>query len=227
MRGSAFNRGMTSIFVLALLTAPSLEACGGPAYTPLTAPTTQTSPNAAHEETSATATSETGLSLTMSLTSTTYHPGEQVSVTIEEKNTLPKRNSVPVANKWPVQTPTLGPCGVLNYPFGISIMQGYHDAKSVSQATPLQLYDPHGTYSCSLILSGITSYDFQPASDIAAINTRDSAALLTMSMTSGLTAAGSWAGSPKATFSNFFPGTYTVVGTDEWGKLVTLHFVVS
>ena len=30
-----------------------------------------------------------------------------------------------------------------------------------------------------------------------------------------------------ATFSNFEPGVYTVVGGDEWGTLVIVHFTVT
>jgi len=46
-------------------------------------------------------------------------------------------------------------------------------------------------------------------------------------MTAKVTASGFWAGSrPNATFSNFIPGSYTVVGGDEWGALVILHFTI-
>jgi len=179
------------------------------------------------DQISATAISRNGLSLTLSLNSTTYHPGEQIFVTISEKNTLAIENNVPVANRWPVQCLNLGPCGTLNYPFGISILQGYYDAKSVVTINPLQLFDPNVAYHCPMILAGVTSYGFQPSSDIVAIYTSYDSEPWSINMTTKVTSAGFWTGSrPNATFSNFTPGIYTVVGGDEWGALVILHFTI-
>jgi hypothetical protein len=78
-----------------------------------------------------------------------------------------------------------------------------------------------------MILAGITFYDFRPSSDIAAIYTSYNTEPLSISMTAEVTSAGFWTGSPKATFSNFTPGIYTVVGGDEWDALVILHFTIS
>ena len=176
---------------------------------------------------SSTVISKYGLSLTLSLNSTIYHPGEQVTVAIHEKNTLATENNIPVANRWPVQGLNLGPCGTLNYPFGISILQGYYDAKDVVGAAPLQLFDPNVGYHCPMMLAGIVSYDFQPGSDIAVIHTSWDSEPWSINMTARVTSAGFWTGSrPNATFSNFTPGIYTVVGGDEWGALVILHFTI-
>jgi hypothetical protein len=175
---------------------------------------------------SSTVISRYGLSLTLSLNSTTYHPGEQISVTINEKNTLPVENNIHAANRWPVQGLKLGPCRTV-YPFGISILQGYYDAKSVSAITPLQLFDPNASYHCPPILAAV-SYDFKPWSDIAAIYTGYDSEPWSINMATKVTSAGFWTGSrPNATFSNFTPGIYTVVGGDEWGALVILHFTIS
>ena len=175
---------------------------------------------------SSTVVSKYGLSLTLSLNSTTYHPGEQIPITIDEKNTLPVENNIHAANRWPVQGLNLGPCGRLNYPFGISILQGYYDEKSVVAITPLQLFDPNASYYCPPILAAV-SYDFKPWSDIAAIYTGYDSEPWSINMATKVTSAGFWTGSrPNATFSNFTPGIYTVVGGDEWGALVILHFTI-
>jgi len=175
---------------------------------------------------SSTVISRYGLSLTLSLNSTTYHPGEQISVTIDEKNTLAIENNIHVANRWPVQGLNLGPCRTV-YPFGISILQGYYDAKSVVAITPLQLFDPNAAYHCPVYMAAV-SYDFQPWSDVAAIYTSYDCEPWSINMTTKVTSAGFWTGSrPNATFSNFTPGIYTVVGGDEWGALVILHFTIS
>jgi hypothetical protein len=238
---------------MAMLTVTIIVGCMTPTatatYTPITL-----------DQYSSTVISRYGLSLTLSLNSTTYHPGEQISVAIHEKNNLPIENNIHVANGWPVQGLSLSPCGTLGYPFGISILQGYYDAKSVVAITPLQLFDPNACYSCPAPV-GIVSYDFQPWSDIAAAYTiYDQSALyswpsifgidswnfqpwsdiaatyiilndgpsLSINMNNGITSAGFWTGSrPNATFSNFTPGIYTVIGGDEWGALVILHFTIS
>ena len=218
---SNINRNLILLIIsMVMLTATIIVRCTMPTptatYTPITL-----------DQYSSTVISRYGLSLTLSLNSTTYHPGEQISVTIDEKNTLPIENNIHAANGWPVQGLSLGPCGTLYYPFGISILQGYYDAKSVAAITPLQLFDPNAYYTCPAILAAV-SYDFQPWSDIAAIYTSYDFEPYSINMINEVTSAGFWTGSrPNATFSNFTPGIYTVVGGDEWGALVILHFTIS
>jgi hypothetical protein len=185
-------------------------------YTPITV-----------DQYSSTVISRYGLSLTLSLNSTTYHPGEQISVTINERNILPIENKIHAANRWPVQGLNLGPCGTLNYPFGISILRGYYDARDVAAITPLQLFDPNAAYHCPAILA-VIYYTFEPWSDTAAIYTGDGWEPDSINMTARVTASGFWTGSrPNASFSNFTPGIYTIVGGDEWGALVVLHFTIA
>jgi len=176
---------------------------------------------------SSTVISRYGLSLTISLNSTTYHPGEQISVNVEEKNILPTQNEVRAADRWPVHGLTLTPCGRLYYPFGISILQGYYDSENVTGVTPLELFDPNVVYTCPAIVAAV-SYDFQPWSASAAIYTSYELMPWSVNMTTRVTSQGFWTGSyPNATFSNFTPGIYTVVAGDEWGSLVVLHFTIS
>ncbi|HUI91067.1 MAG TPA: carboxypeptidase-like regulatory domain-containing protein [Chitinivibrionales bacterium] len=172
-------------------------------------------------QTSATASSGNGLSLTLTIGSVAYHSGDSISITIDEKNTLATENKANIANAWPIQGLTLQPC-VFNEPFGIAILQGYYDAKSVSSGIPLILFPP-GIYNCPAD-PVITNYDFQPSSDL----------------NYGIKLAGFWTGNLtlinsfpcanpvecNSTFNNFTPGIYTIVGGDEWGALVILHFTV-
>jgi hypothetical protein len=224
MRGK-FNLRFISVFVAlaalicaAVLLSASSEPTPTATYTSITL-----------DQYSSTVISKYGLSLTLSLNSTTYHPGEQIPVTINEKNVLPIENKIPAADEWPVQGLKLHFCGTFNYPFGISILQGYHDAKSVAAITPLQLFDPNAVYLCPAILAGVYyDYDFQPGSDVAVIYTSNSEPLW-INMTATVTSAGFWTvthGHPTWIFSNFTPGIYTVVGGDEWGALVILHFTI-
>jgi hypothetical protein len=206
---------MLIITIIVECTTPTPTAT----YTPITL-----------DQYSSTVISRYGLSLTLSLNSTTYHPGDQISVTIDEKNTLAIKNNIHGADAWPVQGLTLSPCGTLYYSFGISILQGYYDAKSAVAIAPLQLFDPNAMYSCpAMLAAAYYDFDFQPWSDVADIYTmHDLWPSFSISMTTNVTLAGFWSGSCcNATFSNFTPGIYTVIGGDEWGALVILHFTIS
>ena len=181
----------------------------------------------ATDQYSSTVISRYGLSLTLSLNSTTYHPGEEVSVSISEMNILPIRNKIHAADGWPVEGLTLTPCGTLSYPFGISFLQGYYDAEAVAAITPLQLFDPNAIYLCPAT-SAAVSYDFQPWSDVAGVYIGYGWPPWPTNMTAQVTSAGFWVGGCcNATFSNFTPGIYTIVGGDEWGALVVLHFTIA
>ena len=78
------------------------------------------------------------------------------------------------------------------------------------------------------MLSGISTYEFQPSSDTAAIfQTSSTSPALTESMDSEVQSTGYWVANPNETLTDFAPGVYTVVGGDEWGALVVAHFTVS
>jgi hypothetical protein len=179
---------------------------------------------------SASSKSVSGLELTLSLDSKTYQSGQQVGIDIDEKNTLSKTNTINSSSKWPVSGLRVGPCGTLNYPFGIEVFQGNYTAANISSATPLQIYEP-GTYTCPMILSDTSSYVFQPLSDNAAIfQMSEPTAVFSMAMNTEFEPAptGYWASNDVgAAFTNFEPGVYTVVAGDEWGALVLVHFTVT
>jgi Putative Ig domain len=179
---------------------------------------------------SASSKSVSGLELTLSLDSKTYQSGQQVGIDIDEKNTLSKTNTINSSTKWPVSGLRVGPCGTLNYPFGIEVFQGNYTAANISSATPLQIYDP-GIYTCPMIQGDTSSYVFQPLSDIASVfQMSESTAGFTIAMNTEFEPAptGYWANNDiGAAFTRFEPGVYTVVAGDEWGALVIVHFTVS
>ena len=180
---------------------------------------------------SASSKSVNGLELFLSLDSKTYQSGQEVGIDIDEKNTLSKTNTIISSAKWPVIGLGVGPCGVLNYPFGIVIFQGNYTAANISSGTPLQIYEP-GIYHCPMTLAGISSYVFQPLSDNAALfqMSESTPVINNMEMDTEFEPAptGYWASNDVgATFTNFEPGVYTVVAGDEWGALVVVHFTVA
>ena len=215
-------RFIATVFIVCLF---ALTGCSS-----FTHSSTQTISTDIGDVNSSTLKSANGLSLSLSLDSTTYQLGQQVGIVIDEKNTLSQTNKINASEKWPVRGLGVGPCGTLNYPFGVAIFQGNHTAANVSSATPLQIYEP-GIYHCPMILAGISSYVFQPLSDTAAIfQVPESDAAFTLEIKTEFEPAptGYWASNaPNATLTNFEPGVYTVVAGDEWGALVVVHFTVS
>ncbi|TMP98203.1 MAG: hypothetical protein E6K99_07850, partial [Thaumarchaeota archaeon] len=120
------------------------------------------------EDSSTTVKSVDGLALSLLLNSTRIRPGQGISITVQEKNTLSTVNNVSTSAHWPLRGLSVGPCGPLNFPVGVAIIQGYYDSSSVSAGRPLGLYQP-GQHSCPAILSEIDAYVFQPSSDRASI----------------------------------------------------------
>ena len=193
-------------------------------------PNTVTATTLFNNGNSASSKSVSGLSLSLSLDSKTYQSGQQVGIDIDEKNTLSKTNTITSSTKWPISGLGVGPCGPLNYPFGIAVFQGNYTAANISSASPLQIYAP-GIYMCPDILADISSYVFQPLSNTAAVfQMSESTAISTMEMNTEFEPAPTGycaSNNVGATFTNFEPGVYTVIGGDEWGALVVLHFTVS
>lgn len=163
--------------------------------------------------------STNGLELSMTLSSNTYAPGETIPINLTEINTLNVANNVSSASDWAIDGLALGGCGTLNFPFGIRIFQGYYDGNNISSASnqsSVQFYAP-GVYSCPAIFN-ITQYAFQPSSDVAG----------SLPMSTVVNVQGSWTGGASGSTLHVLPdGVYTVVGGDEWGNLVIVHFTVT
>ena len=47
--------------------------------------------------------SKHGLSLSLTLLTSTYQPGQEVTIVINEYNTLSTTNNIPASNKWPLK----------------------------------------------------------------------------------------------------------------------------
>jgi hypothetical protein len=171
-----------------------------------------------------------GLSLSLSLDGTTYQPNQEISITVDEANTLPEINNVPVSNNRAYSGLQAAPCDYIS-PYGIAVFHGDYTSSNFSTGTPLTLYDPHVARSCPTIY-GITSYSFEPSSDMAAVieNSDPSQSNSSQQMKYELTINGCWPDdnfSSNSQLTNFEPGVYTVFAGDEWGALVVVHFTVS
>jgi hypothetical protein len=195
-----------------------------PTSTPLTSTTTETTTiHTAQTE------SANGLRLSLSLDATTYKVGQEITITIDEQNTRSTANNIAATQNWPLAKLAVGPCGTLNYPFGMAVYKGYFSSDDVVAAAPVTLYDPGATYHCPLILAGITAYNFKASSDTADIigACTPNLCIPDMAMQTGIPVKGYWTTGSHVNFNNFDPGIYTVAGGDEWGNLVVLHFTIT
>ena len=172
-----------------------------------------------------------GLSLTLSLDSTTYQLYQDVLIVIDERNTLLKTNNIPVSNKWLSNELELGPRDK-SFPFGIAVFQGYYTSSDFSTTTPLNYYDPNGMHNWPLEVFP-NAYSFQPLSNIANIivDSDPNLSIKNQLMSSVITLTGYWIKNDSNDvyyqFNSFSPGVYTVVVGDEWGALVVLHFTIA
>jgi hypothetical protein len=213
--------------VIALLLSTVAAGCGKITTTPTPAMTTTLITT---QTSSSTTTDINGLSLSLSTDRTTYQPSQDISITVDEANTLSEINNVPVSNNRPYSGLQAAPCDYIS-PYGIAVFQGNYTASTFSAGTPLTLYDPHVARLCPTIF-GITSYSFQPSSDMAAVieGSNPSPTNSSQQMKYELTLNGYWPDdnySSNSQLTNFAPGVYTVVAGDEWGDLVVVHFTVS
>ena len=180
--------------------------------------------------------SANGLSFSVSTDQTTYQPSQEVEVVVDEKNLLSKTNDVPVADNWSLDgliRMYFGPAAYPDVPYGIAVYRGDYTTANFPALTSLNLYDPSGLYLATPVFAP-TSYLFEPLSDIADvilgknIPSADVGSNATNKQISAeITLKGYWTNSSVPSFTYFDPGVYTVVGGDEWGNLVFVHFTIS
>ena len=172
--------------------------------------------------------SANGLELSLSLDATTYQLYQDVSIVIDEKNTLSKTNRVSASNKRPLSGLSLGPCNQ-GSPFGVAVFSGYYSSADVLKGTPLIIFDPNGVYHCpAFSWAEGAVYEFKPLSDNATVvGSCVPPCSYDLQINQELQLSHYWTGSYPATINSFDPGIYTVVAGDEWGALVVLHFTVT
>ena len=177
---------------------------------------------------SASSLSANGLILSLSTDKTTYRSGQEVSIVIDETNTLSTTNDVHVADKYPsshlaidfTNRPTI-------FPFGIAVFRGDYTLLTYSTGTPLVIFDPSEEYIGTLVV-GPTSYSFHPLSDTADIEGGDYQSSNYYLIKRDITLQGYWPSQDYGTkLIQFKPGIYTVIAGDEWGTLVIIHFTVA
>jgi hypothetical protein len=113
------------------------------------------------------------------------------------------------------------------FPFGVAFFRGDYTLFNYSTGTPLVIFNPSELYIGTPVV-GPTSYSFHPSSDIANVEGPQYSANIARQISSTITLRGYWPNhNYGAQIIQFDPGVYTVVGGDEWGSLVVIHFTFS
>ena len=201
----------------------------------VTVVTTLPAPGAtiANSPTSVTVGSVQGLTLTLSIDSASYSPGQPVAVTVDERNALPVENVVAAAAPEGIWT-GLGIPAKARGPLRIEFYQGIYDPGAPQpDAAGLYLYDPHGVYF-GPIPDRVNSFRFAPSSDVAIVVVERM--VPRSPQISPLTTRAAHPVLLERTITQFWQdgeakslttGIYTVVARDEWGAVAVITFKVS
>jgi hypothetical protein len=182
---------------------------------------------------SASATNESlGLNFDMAINTTLLQSGQTISITLNETNTIPRFNNVTASDNWPYAGFPEQICipypGLYNLPFALAIVQGYHSKSDLNGTTSLPILSPPNIYAYCLYLATPSEYDFYPSSNVAFVHGGTFFQNMNESISTSMSFSGYYNSSSFSSETiNFSPGVYTVIGGDEWGQLVLLHFVVS
>ena len=217
------KRRIGNALIIILFLSVLAAGCGGPATQSTTTATNVNGVNSVSKKFA------NGLSLSISVNPQLIKPGYPVHIVISESNALSKMNNLRVSDKWPISGLSVGICGTERYPFGVVVFQGSYTTENLSSATPLELYDPNTVeIGCMPPVLNVTAYGFKPSSDIATLDGNAINGSTTFEMSAEVIGGINWVGTPPNAVQQYFePGVYTVVGGDEWGNVVIIHFTVA
>ncbi|MDG7000443.1 MAG: hypothetical protein JRN15_15205 [Nitrososphaerota archaeon] len=168
-----------------------------------------------------------------------------ILVNISDFNIRSTLNNISATGSWPIRNLSAGMCA-FNYPFGIAIFKGNYDSRNISLAkSSIPLFP---IIPCPIGSAPAAYYIFEPNSSLAGILSQP----FTTSSSNATTITTQYNYPPKPMsesipitgycckqvtlpncdcytigYNPFGIGTYTIVGGDEWGNIVTLHFIVT
>ena len=197
--------------------------------------------NSSTTTTSMTTNTSLGLSFSMSLNASVVPSGDAISVSLDEINIYDHFNNITASTNWAYTGfQSSSPCspvlGLYNLPFTVAIVPGFYTELNLSGISSLPIfYGPYPFPLYCVFMAPPSEYDFLPLSNIAIVHLYDP---INESTTTTLTFSGYYNSSTSITIGNlteispgtlinFSPGVYTVIGGDEWGQLVILHFEVT
>jgi len=169
-----------------------------------------------------------GIRLVISLNLSAIHAGGEVNYTASVWNTRTSINNVSSASNWVLPDLIMTACGPTDSPIAFAVIRGHYDSRNISQAPPVNL-----GMGCTTVMGGVTTYSFQPSSDVASIYTSSVAhcnsnpcQTRAINTSRELSQYFSGVGS-EAQGVAFTSGAYTVAAEDEWGDIAMASFTVS
>lgn len=171
-----------------------------------------------HISSAAASASNPSLGLTLRLAISVSATGALV-VTENDTNTQNNPNNVTAAADWAIMPGATGtdPCGSIDgFPIDYAIASGDYGPNNYTSAVPLTMWSTVVPIFCPRSQQ-YAYFLFSPLSD----NTSS------VRVSGNDSETGYWTGQAStAVFHPFPPGSYTVIGEDEWGDLLFLHFSV-
>ena len=231
---TSFPSGTPIVVSTLTTTTVSTTTLPGPTSTQVstettTATTTTSATRTISASTTTASTSNTsdGLQFNLGIKS---NGGVNITVSVEELNLLDSVNNQTQTNQWKYPSQSLNPddnCNS-NGPVGFAVFRGYYGMNNYSQARSLYLYNTTYVALCTMNSSPFV-YLFAPLSDNISVYL-DHQSYYNSTATVSFSVSGYWTGgagtSSSATFNPFPSGVYTILGADQWGKVVLLHFSV-
>jgi hypothetical protein len=166
-----------------------------------------------------------GIRLTISLNATRIHIGGTVNYSASVFNMRPSENNVSSASNWAIPRLISTACGTspTDSPIAYAILPGYYVPDNISKAPSV-----NNGMMCTTVLGGVTTYSFQPSSDIASVIGNCSPnPCFTKPISTWRPFSQYSSGGGAEPFVNFTPGAYTVVAEDEWGDIALVSFMVT
>jgi hypothetical protein len=161
-----------------------------------------------------------GVTLGVSLNSTTLAQNQSVRVTVSDRNGLYFPNELSLSENWRVQNLSMGPCSFYaRDPFGIAVYQGRYTLDNISIGKTVAIYDIYSAYYCPAAPFSI-AFEFGPLQNVSRYVD------LSGYWTPGETTHPD-GGISEGVLHRFIPGVYTLVAGDEWGHVKITYFRVS
>ncbi|HXW36772.1 MAG TPA: hypothetical protein VEJ36_02570 [Nitrososphaerales archaeon] len=181
--------------------------------------------------TEAHANSISDLQLYLAINSSRLQSGQALAITLFEENPTGSLVNVSSASDYVTRDLGIGisPCTFVNEPISFAVFSGNFGAGNFTQGLPLQLDNPSLIYSCPPTWT-VRYWEFQSEGNTTVLDGCQTIHCFSQGLifdnAQVVVVQGTYT-KGQSTVEDFSPGVYTIVGGDEWGAAVLLHFTIS